>query len=96
MVYRAAAVIIISSALCSAQAWGQSTAQQPCPPSSGGVQAGEPPNAQKPENQPMEKSAVLPDAEQHEQSAASTVQQNNTPVEAQTDCPKPPNQLNNK
>jgi hypothetical protein len=44
--------------------------------------------------QPVEKSAVLPDADQHGQSAAPTVQQDSKTVTAQTDCPKPPNQPN--
>jgi hypothetical protein len=43
-----------------------------------------------PERQPIERSAILAGGEN--QSAAPTVQQNGKSVEAQTDCPKPPNQ----
>jgi hypothetical protein len=49
---------------------------------------------EKPAVQPMEKSAILPNATQHEQSAAPTVQQDGQAVVA-TECPKPPNQPNN-
>ena len=51
-------------------------------------------STEAPAKQPMEKSAVLPDADQHGQSAAPTVQQDGKSVTAQTDCPKPPNQPN--
>jgi hypothetical protein len=47
-----------------------------------------------PEKQPMEHSAIVPNAGGHQESAAPTVQQNGKPVEASTECPKEPNQLN--
>ena len=51
-------------------------------------------STEAPAMQPVEKSAILPDADQHGQSAAPTVQQDSKTVTAQTDCPKPPNQPN--
>lgn len=48
---------------------------------------------EKPEQQGTERSAILPSAGQHEQSAAPTVQQNGKDVVADADCPKPPNKL---
>ena len=74
-------------------AWSQ--VPNPCPPAgtpstrTAGSDGPEPP-----ERQPVERSAIVPDAGGENQSAAPTVQQNGRSVEAQTDCPKPPNQLN--
>jgi hypothetical protein len=51
-------------------------------------------STEAPAQQPAEKSAILPAADQHGQSAAPTVQQDGKSVTAQTDCPKPPNQVN--
>lgn len=51
-------------------------------------------STEAPAQQPVEKSAILPEADQHGQSAAPTVQQDGRSVTAQTDCPKPPNQPN--
>ncbi|HEY0567115.1 MAG TPA: hypothetical protein VGD13_03150 [Xanthobacteraceae bacterium] len=51
-------------------------------------------STEAPAKQPVEKSAILPDADQHGQSAAPTVQQDSQSVTAQSDCPKPPNQPN--
>ncbi len=42
--------------------------------------------------QAVEKSAILPSAEAHEQSAAPTVQRDGKSVEASTDCPQDPAQ----
>jgi len=65
-----------------------------CAPNSPAVPKGT--STEAPAKQPMEKSAILPDADQHGQSAAPTVQQDGKSVTAQTDCPKPPNQPNVK
>ena len=79
--------------LISSPAWSQ--VPNPCPPAaapstgtSGSV------TNQPPERQAIEHSAVLPDAGGEGKSAAPTVQKDGKSVEAQTECPKPPNQLN--
>ena len=84
-----AAVLMI---LVASPAWSQ--VPNSCPPaaaspSSSTTGSGDEP----PEKQPVERSAVLPDAGGEGQSAAPTVQQNGRTVEAQTECPKPPNRL---
>jgi hypothetical protein len=61
--------------------------QQPkettCPPA--------PSAGAKPEDaQPVEKSAILPSAGGHQNSAAPTVQQDGKPMEQRADCPKLP------
>jgi hypothetical protein len=58
-----------------------------CPPSSAGQTTGTSPDAQA-----VEKSAILPSAENHEQSAAPTVERNGESTEARTDCPQDPTQ----
>ena len=83
---------IVLMILIASPAWSQ--VPNPCPPtasspsSSTTGSAGEPP-----EKQPVERSAVLPDAGGEGQSAAPTVQQDGRTVEAQTECPKAPNRL---
>jgi hypothetical protein len=80
----------------SSPAWSQ--VPNPCPPaaapstSTTGTSAPGSDGTEPPERQPIERSAILPDAGGENQSAAPTVQQNGKSVEAQTDCPKPPNQ----
>lgn len=54
-----------------------------CPPASAGTTGSASPDANA-----VEKSAILPSAEGHEQSAAPTVQRNGEAVEARTDCPQ--------
>jgi hypothetical protein len=87
---------VILLAVSASQAWAQ--VPDPCPPaassstSTSGTRSADEP--EPPERQPMERSAILPDAGGEKESAAPTVQQHGKSVEAQTDCPKPPNQLN--
>jgi hypothetical protein len=90
--------VAILMTLIASPAWSQ--VPNPCPP------AGSPPagttgtsapgsdGTEPPQRQPIERSAILPDAGGENQSAAPTVQQNGKSVEAQTDCPKPANQPN--
>jgi hypothetical protein len=47
---------------------------------------------EKPEQQGVERSAIVPSVGGNEKSAAPTVQQNGKDVIADADCPKPPNQ----
>jgi hypothetical protein len=54
-----------------------------CPPASAGTTGTASDNATA-----VEKSAILPSAGGHEQSAAPTVQQDGKAVEARTDCPQ--------
>jgi hypothetical protein len=77
----------------SAPAWSQ--VPNPCPPGAWttGSSSGAPDRV-PPEKQAMEHSAILPDAGGEKDSAAPTVQKDGKSVEAQTECPKPPNQLN--
>lgn len=44
------------------------------------------------DGQAVEKSAILPSAEGHQQSAAPTVQRDGESVEARADCPQDPDQ----
>ena len=55
-----------------------------CPPASTGQTTG----AASDDAQAVEKSAILPSAGNHEQSAALTVQRDGQAVEARTDCPQ--------
>jgi hypothetical protein len=55
-----------------------------CPPASAGRTTG----AASEDAQAVEKSAILPSAENHERSAAPTVQRDGKAVEARTDCPQ--------
>jgi hypothetical protein len=54
-----------------------------CPPASAGQTTGA---TASEDAQAVEKSAILPSAEGHEQSAAPTVQRDGKAVEARTDC----------
>jgi hypothetical protein len=71
----------------------QSAATQNCPPTVSGEMTGHKGGEEPPQRQPIEHSAILPDATQQGQSAAPTVQQSGKDVVAQTDCPKPPNRI---
>jgi hypothetical protein len=90
--------VAILMTLIAYPAWSQ--VPNPCPPagtpstSTTGARTAGSDGTEPPERQPVERSAILPDAGGENQSAAPTVQQNSKSVEAQTDCPKPPNQLN--
>jgi hypothetical protein len=55
-----------------------------CPPATAGQTTG----AASDNAEAVEKSAILPSAEGHEQSAAPTVQRDGQAVEARTDCPQ--------
>ncbi len=81
---------------------GSATAQTPaaqreCPQNTGSAAPSAsqkaPDGTAKPDQQAVERSAILPSAGGHEQSAAPTVQQDGTAVVANADCPKPPNQM---
>ena len=81
---------LISVATLSHGAWAQ--VPNPCPPNaatSGSTSADE-----TAKRQAIEHSAILPDAPGTDASAAPTVKKDGKAVEAQTECPKPPNQLN--
>jgi len=67
---------------------------QPCPAPQASAAKEGPGGNEPPDQQAVERSAILPSAGQHEQSAAPTVQQNGEAVVAQTECPKPPNHPN--
>jgi hypothetical protein len=91
--------IAIASLALAAPALAQAPLQTPgpgqsrdCLPNSAQQSTGT--STEAPAKQPVEKSAILPEADQHGQSAAPTVQQDGKTVTAQTDCPKPPNQPN--
>jgi len=90
--------ISILVAVIYSPAWSQ--VPDPCPPaaapstSTTTARAPGSDSTEPPERQPVERSAILPDAGGEEKSAAPTVQQNGKSVEAQTECPKPPNQMN--
>jgi hypothetical protein len=78
--------------LATTPAWSQ--VPNPCPPgTSTTASAGGAPGRVPPEKQAVEHSAIVPDAGGEKSSAAPTVQQDGKSVEAQTECPKPPNQL---
>jgi hypothetical protein len=80
---------LVSTAAVSTGAWAQ--VPNPCPPNAattGSASANE-----RAEKQAIEHSAILPDAG-GSGSAAPTVKKDGKSVEAQTECPKPPNQLN--
>lgn len=56
-----------------------------CPPSASGSSTS---GAASPDAKAVEKSAILPSAGNHENSAAPTVQRNDQSVEVRTDCPQ--------
>ena len=71
----------------------QTANTQNCPSTVTGEMTGHKGGEEPPRQQPVEHSAIVPDATQQGQSAAPTVQQNGKDVVAQTDCPKPPNRI---
>ena len=89
----ALSLLLLSPALAQAPAQTPGPGQaRDCAPNASQQSTGT--STEAPAKQPVEKSAILPDADQHGQSAAPTVQQDGKSVTAQTDCPKPPNQPN--
>jgi hypothetical protein len=95
---------LFALALGAAPTWAQSPSAQPCPPANAGETTGasaSPGTGQSApktyagprENQPVEHSAILPEAGGEKESAAPTVQQDGKSVVAQTECPKPSNRL---
>jgi hypothetical protein len=83
-----AAIILIAAGTASAQTMnGRGDGNKDltnCPPASAGQTTG----AASDDAEAVEKSAILPSAGGHEQSAAPTVQRNGQAVEARTDCPQ--------
>lgn len=83
-----AAVLLIAAGTASAQKLeGRGDGNKDltnCPPSAAGQTTG----AASDDAKAVEKSAILPSAEGHEQSAAPTVQRDGQAVEARTDCPQ--------
>jgi hypothetical protein len=81
---------LMSTAALSHGAWAQ--VPNPCPPNAAAT--GTASANESAEKQGIEHSAILPDAPGGDRSAAPTVKKDGKSVEAQTECPKPPNQLN--
>ena len=101
MVKTALLASVMTIALGAASVWAQQApakAANPCAPgaattgSSTGSSSRSDQYAKSP-NQPMEHSAVLPDAGGEGTSAAPTVQQDGKSVDASTECPKEPNRI---
>lgn len=89
----AAAALTLAAAPALAQQ-SNPAANPPCGPAAAPPTTGaQHPGGEKPPQQPVERSAVLPDAAGHGESAAPTVKQDGKDVVAQTDCPKPPNRV---
>ena len=85
--------VAILMSLIASPAWSQ--VPNPCPPvAAPSTETTGSAGTESPARQPVERSAILPSIGGQEQSASPTVQQKGKSVEAQTDCPKPPNQLN--
>lgn len=83
-------------AMSSSSAWAQAPAGSTnCPAPAAGETTGAKGSGgiEKAEVQPVEKSAILPEAGGHRESAAPTVQQDGKAVVAQTECPKAPNRV---
>jgi hypothetical protein len=84
--------VAVLMTLVASPAWSQ--VPNPCPPTAAAPSSSTTgSSSEPPEKQPVERSAILPDAGGEGQSAAPTVQQNGRSVEAQTECPKPPNRM---
>jgi hypothetical protein len=84
-------------AIITTPAWSQ--VPNPCPPAGAssattGAKAQGTDGTEAPDRQRIERSAIVPDAGGENESAAPTVQQGGKSVEAQTECPKPLNQIN--
>jgi hypothetical protein len=87
IVLTAAAILIAASAASAQKLDGPGSGDKDltnCPPASAGQTTG----ATSDDAQAVEKSAILPSAGGHEQSAAPTVQRDGQAVEARTDCPQ--------
>jgi hypothetical protein len=82
-------------AMSSGAAWAQvpSATHCPAPAASDNVGAKGSGGLEKSEVQPVERSAILPNAGGHQESAAPSVKQDGKDVMAQTECPKPPNRV---
>ena len=92
---------MVALTLGTVQLWAQAPSSQPFRPRTrgnkgSGRRAGNrsgPQSYAQTRNQPVEHSAILPNIGGHGESAAPTVQQGGNPVVAQTECPKPANQM---
>ena len=94
MITRALLVSATVLAVSSSGAWAQVPSSAHCPaPASETTGAKGSGGIEKAEVQPVEKSAILPNAGGHQESAAPTVQQDGKAVVAQTECPKAPNRV---
>jgi hypothetical protein len=93
---------ILATALILAGGLGPALAQSAangknCPPTTSSDMTGEAAKRggsgglERPEAQPVERSAIVPNVGGHDQSAAPTVQQNGQDVVADANCPKAPN-----
>jgi hypothetical protein len=82
-------------AMSSSAAWAQVPSATNCPAPTAGETTGAKGSGglEKPESQPVERSAILPNAGGHQESAAPSVKQDGEDVVAQTECPKPPNRI---
>ena len=79
-------------AVSSSPVWAQAPSATNCPaPTSETTGAKGSGGLEKAEVQPVERSAILPNAGGHQDSAAPSVKQDGKDVVAQTECPKPPN-----
>ncbi|HEX2216350.1 MAG TPA: hypothetical protein VHG27_06615 [Xanthobacteraceae bacterium] len=90
-------ILVLTAGLGVTTAWAQSSnTARDCPPASettGQADKTGPGGMERPAKQPVERSAILPNAAGHEQSAAPSVQQDGKDVVASEDCPKPPNRV---
>jgi hypothetical protein len=81
-------------AMCASSAWAQVPSASNCPaPTAENIGAKGSDGTEKAEVQPIERSAILPDAGGHNDSAAPSVKQDGKDVIAQTECPKAPNRV---
>jgi len=85
--------LVTGLSLGTASAQSPSGCPAPAQETTGAADRAGPDGNERPAHQPIERSAILPDAGGEGQSAAPTVQQNGQSVVAQTDCPKPPNRI---
>ncbi len=82
-------------AVSSSSVWAQVPSATNCPAPTAGETTGAKGSGglEKAEVQPVERSAILPNAGGHQDSAAPSVKQDGKDVIAQTECPKPPNRV---
>lgn len=91
IVLTAAAMLLVASVASAQSIEGRGDGNKDltnCPPASADQTTG----AASTDANAVEKSAILPSAGNHEQSAAPTVQRDGKAVEARTDCPQDANQ----